>query len=126
MFSGASETSTTQKKVESSKKGLCWSELKHNRMSHWGTSQLVNFQHSNDINQIPPSIVKEEEQSDGGDDVIAQSCARPGHQKRKCRSLYQLGETIDAKPSNLKEENSSSRKRQQKKLDSTTRWSAER
>ncbi|KAH7566908.1 hypothetical protein ACOSQ2_023940 [Xanthoceras sorbifolium] len=125
---GASEALKSHGKLdETSKKGLCWSELKRTGMSQWGASRLVNFQHKSDITQMSSGTVKDEDQNDGGEDVTAQSCVIPEIRKRKYLSFCQLRETMGTRRSKPRQQNSSSHKHKQKKIENTKdRWSAER
>ncbi|KAK0603379.1 hypothetical protein LWI29_004339 [Acer saccharum] len=125
---GASEALKSHGKLdETSKKGLCWSELKRTGMSQWGTSRLVHFQPNSDITQMSSSVIKDEDQNDGGENVAAESLVIPEIRKRKCNSLCQLRGTIGTRSSKSRQQNSRPCKQTQKKNENAKdRWSAER
>ncbi|XP_044470409.1 protein DYAD-like isoform X2 [Mangifera indica] len=125
---GASETLKNRGRLdETSKKGLCWSELKRTGMSRWGVSRLVTFEYKHCNAKMSPSIVKENEfQKDVGEAVTAESSGSESP-NRKHLKLGQLREARSTKCAKLKRQNSSSCKSKHKKLENTKdRWSADR
>lgn len=128
LFVGASETLKNRGRLdETSKKGLCWSELKRTGMSRWGVSRLVTFQHEHCHSKMSPSIVKEnEDQKDVGEAVTAESSGSESPNRKRLK-LGQLREARATKRAKLRPQNSSSRKSKHNKLENTKdRWSADR
>ncbi|XP_031281880.1 protein DYAD-like isoform X1 [Pistacia vera] len=126
---GASETLKNRGRLdETSKKGLCWSELKRTGMSRWGVSRLVTFQREHCNSKMSPSIVKEnEDQKDVGEAVTAESSGSESRNRKRLK-LGQLREARTTKREKLRpQNNSSSRKSKHNKLENTKdRWSADR
>lgn len=113
---------------ETSKKGLCWSELKRSGMSQWGVCRLVKFENKNDDPQMSSIVVKElEDKKDDGEAVTTESPIIPEIRKRKSLTLSQDGEERGAKCANVRQQSSSLDKCKKNKLEkSKERWSADR
>lgn len=129
LFKGASEALKSCGRLdETSKKGLCWSELKRSGMSQWGVCRLVKFQQKNDESQMSSSVVKEDEdERDDGEAVTAESPVIPEIRKRKCLPLSQIGEARTTRRAKVKQQNSSFCKSKKNKIEkSKERWSADR
>lgn len=125
LFVGALETLKNHGGLdETSKKGLCWSELKRAGMSRWGVSRLVSFQNKS---KMSPSIFKDnEDQRDVREAVTAESSGSESPNRKRLK-LGQLREAKTTKHAKLRPQNSSSRKSKHNKPENTKdRWSADR